>query len=258
MSGGGLAHGALLHQKVVEKLRNQALLVLEVRQVGLRSEPPIASPIFDEVLRVGSDHSAVHHDALDRLRCRYQRRDPAARAMSKKKDILAIHEIVWLEFSQRAREERDFVAKTNVATRRTGAVADSALFAPHDDKTRSGQPVNEFAGEIWFRQRPIDRRAVKPLQEQDCWQLARIAVWYCQKASQCGLGRVNGVVKDLNVSWLLPRPITQGHLDIHLLLISLHAADEVIPGFEGFHSGQERGNGLDGGAVNGKQSVPNR
>jgi hypothetical protein len=93
--------------------------------------------------------------------------------------------------------------------------------------------------------------AVKPLQEQDCWQLARIAVWYCHKASQCGLGRVNGVVNYLNVSWLLPRPITQGHLDIHLLLISLHAADEVIPGFEGFHSGQERGNGLDGGPVNG-------
>jgi hypothetical protein len=62
----------------------------------------------------------------------------------------------------------------------------------------------------------------------------------------------------LNASWLLPRPITQGHLDIHLLLISLHEADDVIPGFERFHYGQECGNGLDGEAVNGKQSVSNR
>src|SRR5215468_11720412 len=39
MFGGGLAHGALLHQEIVEKLRDQALLVLELSQVGLRSEP---------------------------------------------------------------------------------------------------------------------------------------------------------------------------------------------------------------------------
>src|SRR5262249_12840595 len=122
-----------------------------------------------------SDHRAIHHDALDRLRCRHERGDPTAGAVSKKKDVVAVHEIVGLELSQSAREERNFVSKTNVATRRAGAVSDPALFTPHDGETRSGQPVNEFASEVWFRQWPLDRRAVKTLHEEDCRQLARIA-----------------------------------------------------------------------------------
>jgi hypothetical protein len=50
MFGGGLAHGAFLHEEVMEKLGDQALLVLELSQVGLKAEPLIASLIFDYVL----------------------------------------------------------------------------------------------------------------------------------------------------------------------------------------------------------------
>ena len=102
--------------------------------------------------------------------------------MPKEKDILVVHKVVRLEFSQGAREERDFVSKPNVAARRPGAVSDSALFTAHDNETGTSQPVNEFAVEIWLGQGPLDRRAVKPLHKQDRRQLARIADRNCNKA----------------------------------------------------------------------------
>ena len=44
----------------------------------------------------------------------------------------------------------------HVAARHACAVADSALFAPHDGKPSPSQRINEVAREIWPRQWPVD------------------------------------------------------------------------------------------------------
>jgi len=222
----------------------------------LKAEPLIASLIFDEVFAERSVHRAIHHDALDRLPRRDERSDPAARTVSKEKHVLAIHEIIGSELFEDADEHGDLVLKADVATGRAGAVSDSALLAPHDGKTRPGQAVDELAGEVWFRKGPLDRIAPNPLQVENRRQLARIARRLCQEASQLGLVRVDDVVEHLNVPRLLPRPLADAHIDIQFLPTSLDTARDAVPGFEGFHRGQEGGTRIDGGAVERQHDVP--
>jgi hypothetical protein len=87
-------------------------------------------------------------------------------------------------------------------------------------------------------------------------QLARIADRHRQDSSHRGVTRFDGVVVDLNVARLLPRKFAQHHLDFHFFPASLHTIDEAVLEFEGFHPGQKCGNGVDRGAIERKQNVP--
>lgn len=176
--GNGFEIGVLLQdgfgghaavEEVVEEAAHVSGLILDLGGGEVAAEAAIAAMVFGHVFGEGADDRAVDDDASDGFALRDHRADPAAGAVAKKVDLIAVDEGVGLQFLDGVGEVLDFFLQREVVAVRAGTVADTTLFAAHDSKPGASEAVDEVARMVGKGERKgrFDGGAVDALDIED-------------------------------------------------------------------------------------------